>query len=60
MMIKLDIVKAYDKLKCQYMDKILEAFGFSPQWVEWVMGLVTTPFFNILLKNSPTKVFQPS
>ena len=60
MMIKLDIAKAYDKLIWKYMDKILEAFGFYPQWVEWVMGLVTTPFFNILLNESPTKVFHPS
>ena len=60
MMIKLGIAKAYDKLSSQYMDKMLEAFGFGPEWVEWVMSLVTTPFFNILLNGSPTKVFQPS
>ena len=42
------------------MDKMLEDFGFGPEWVEWVMSLVTTPFFNILLDGSPTKVFQPS
>ena len=60
MMIKIDIVKAYDKLSWKYMDKMLEAFGFSPKWVEWVMSLVMTPFFNILLNRSPSKVFQPS
>ena len=59
MMIKLDIAKAYDKIIWKYMDKILEAFGFYPQWVEWVMGLVTTSFFNIMLNGSPTRLFQP-
>ena len=28
--------------------------------VEWVMGLVTTPFFNIVLNGSPTITFHPT
>ena len=60
MMIKLDIAKAYDKLNWKLMEKMLEAYGFYQGWVEWVMGLVTTPFFNILLNGSPTNTFQPS
>ena len=60
MMIKIDIAKAYDKLSWQYMDKMLEAFGFGPEWVEWVMSLVSTSFFNILLNGSPTKVIHLS
>ena len=59
-MIKLDIAKAYDKLNWEFMEKMLGAFGFSRAWVEWVMGLVTTPFFNILLNGSLTNNFQPS
>ena len=59
MMIKLDIAKSYDKLSWKYMDKMLEAFGFGPKWVEWVMSLVMTPFFNILLNGSLTKVIHP-
>ena len=57
MMIKLDIAKAYDKLNWKFMEKMLEAYGFSQGWVEWVMGLVTTPFFNILLNGSLTNNF---
>ena len=60
MLIKLDIEKAYNKLSWRYMDKMLEAFGFSLDWVEWVMSLVTTPFFNILLNGSLTGMFYPS
>ena len=40
------------------MNKMLEAYGFFPQWVEWVMGLVTSPFYNIFLNGSPSIVFQ--
>ena len=60
MLIKLDIAMAYDKLSWYFMGKMLEGFGFYLEWVEWVMGLVTTPFFNIFLNGFPTKVFQDS
>ena len=60
MMIKLDIAKAYDKLNGQFMEKMLEAYGFCQGWVEWVMGLVTTPFFNIILNGSGTITFHPT
>ena len=39
---------------------MLKAYGLYPQWVEWVMGLVTCPFFNILLNGSPSRLFQAS
>ena len=58
MMIKLDIAKAYDKLNWKFMEKMLEAYGFYQGWVEWVLGLVTTPFFNIVLSGSLTNTFH--
>ena len=42
------------------MEKMLEAYGFCQGWIEWVMNLVTTLFFSILLNGSPTRVFQAS
>ena len=39
---------------------MLEAYGFCHDWVEWIMGLISTPFFNILLDGSPTHPFQAS
>ena len=57
MMIKLDIAKASDKLSRKFMEKMLEAYGFFQGWIEWVMNLVTTPFFSILLNGTPTHVF---
>ena len=60
MMIKLDIAKAYEKLNWEFLEKMLGAYGFSPGWVDWIMSLVSSPFFNILLNGSPTSSFQPS
>ena len=60
MMIKLDIKKADDKLNLQFMEKMLETYGFCQGWVKWVMGLVTIPFFNIILNGSLTITFHPT
>ena len=60
MLIKLDIAKAYDKLSWKFISKMLEAYGFCQDWVEWVMGLISTPFFSILLNGAPTHIFQLS
>ena len=60
MMIKLDIAKYYDKLNWEFMERMLGAYGFSPEWVEWVMGPVSSPFFNILINGSLTSSFLPS
>ena len=59
MLIKLDIAKAYDKLSWQFLERMLEAYGFNEAWVEWVMALVTTHFFSIMLNGSSMKVFDP-
>jgi len=39
---------------------MLLAFGFSEDWVNWVMNLVLKDFFSILLNGSPTKTFNGS
>ena len=45
MFVKLDISKSYDKLNWQFIRKMLEAFGFNQNWVNWVMNLVSSDFF---------------
>ena len=60
MLVKLDITKAYEKQSWQYMRSILEAFGFGREWIEWIMNLVSTPLFSILLTGSPTRILNPS
>lgn len=47
MMVKLDIAKAYDKLNWQFIRKMLEAFGFRLEWINWVMNLVISGFFSL-------------
>jgi len=60
MIIQLNLEKAYDKLSWEYIREVLIAYGFDHNWVRWVMALVTTSSFSILLNGSLSKTFKPS
>ena len=60
MIMQLDLEKAYDKLNWAYIRKVLLAHGFDHNWVRWVMALITTSSFSILVNGSPSKIFNPS
>eukprot|EP00253_Pinus_taeda_P031182 PITA_31182 len=60
MIMQLDISKAYDKVNWSYIKKVLIAFGFDHNWVRWVMALVTSSSFSILVNGSPSEIFSPS
>eukprot|EP00253_Pinus_taeda_P032141 PITA_32141 len=57
---QLDIAKAYDKVNWSYIKKVLSAFGFDHNWVRWVMELVTSSSFSILVNGSPLEIFNPT
>jgi len=60
MIIQLDIEKSYDKLSWSSIRDVLKAYGFDHNWIRWVMALVTTISFSILLNGSPSRTFKPS
>eukprot|EP00253_Pinus_taeda_P020386 PITA_20386 len=60
MIIKLDTVKAYDKLSWTYIKAMLKDYGFDYNWIRWVMALVTTASYFFLLNSSPSRTFKPT
>eukprot|EP00253_Pinus_taeda_P011590 PITA_11590 len=60
MLLKLDLSKAFDSLSWNYMEKILLAFGFNNSWVHWIMSLLTSSFFSVLINGIPSETFHPS
>ena len=60
MILKIDLSKAFDKLSWTYIQKMLSAYGFSPPWVRWVMSLVSSTLFSILINGIPSQPFSPS
>eukprot|EP00253_Pinus_taeda_P020018 PITA_20018 len=60
MLMQLDISKAYDKVSWSYLEAVLEAFGFSKQWIKWVLALIKSPRYSILVNGAPSAPFSPS
>lgn len=60
MILKLDLSKAFDKLSWPYINQMLLAFGFSATWRCWLMNLITSPSYSILMNGSPSLPFRPS
>ncbi|KAH7546875.1 hypothetical protein FEM48_Zijuj01G0247300 [Ziziphus jujuba var. spinosa] len=53
MIIKMDLKKAYDRLEWRLLDKVLKAWGFTPD-VRWMIGsCVGSVNFSLLLNENP-------
>lgn len=60
MMMQLDLSKAYDKVNWNYLEAILKDFGFDIQWIKWILALIKSTKFSILVNGSPANPFSPS
>ena len=60
MLLNLDLSKAFNKLSWQYIRKVLRAFGFREPWIRWIMSLISSTFFSILVNGYPSKNFMPT
>jgi hypothetical protein len=59
MAIKIDMEKAFDRMKWSFIFAILSKLGFAPMWISWICICVTTPSFSILINGSPFGLFCP-
>lgn len=50
MTVKTDISKAYEGVEWIFMEKTMRNFGFSETWILWVMALVSTVKYSVLIK----------
>jgi hypothetical protein len=60
MIIQLDLAKANDKISWHYMIKTLEAFGFTQHWISWIVSLVSTTSYSLIINGAPAKPFWPT
>ena len=60
MFIKLDMAKAYDRVRWEFLQKILLRFGFAVEWVDWVLSCVTSASFSVLINGESTEMFGAS
>lgn len=60
MFMKLDIQKAYDMVDWRFLCKVLEAFGFSQQWVNLIFNFISTPKIFVLINGTLEGFFDIS
>nr|GEY80550.1 RNA-directed DNA polymerase, eukaryota [Tanacetum cinerariifolium] len=55
---KFDFEKAYDSGGWDYLDDVLDKFGFGIKWHGWIQNCLRSSRGSILINGSPTKEFQ--
>eukprot|EP00253_Pinus_taeda_P009771 PITA_09771 len=60
MLMQLDLSKAYDKVSWKYLEAVLRAFGFCRTWIKWILALIKSPRYSILVNGAPSIPFTPS
>eukprot|EP00253_Pinus_taeda_P034616 PITA_34616 len=60
MLMQLDLSKAYDKVSWRYLEAVLDAFGFCRTWIKWILALIKSPRYSILVNGAPSAPFTPS
>ena len=59
MLLKLDILKAYNWVDWSFLEMVLKAFGFDVKSCKIISQLVTTPSLIFLVNDSPSNFFKP-
>lgn len=60
MAVKLDMSKAYNKVKWLYLEVVMKALDFSAQWIELIIYCVLTIDYSILVNRKLGNNFIPS
>ncbi|GJT89436.1 RNA-directed DNA polymerase, eukaryota [Tanacetum coccineum] len=55
---KVDFEKAFDSVRWDYLDDILDKFGFGAKWRGWIQGCFNYAMGSILVNGSPTSEFK--
>nr|GFB18103.1 RNA-directed DNA polymerase, eukaryota [Tanacetum cinerariifolium] len=55
---KVDFAKACDSIRWDYLDDVLNAFGFGSRWRSWIQGSLNSGKASVLVNGSPTSEFQ--
>ncbi|XP_021839984.1 uncharacterized protein [Spinacia oleracea] len=57
--VKLDMNKAYDRVRWDFLFQALHEFGFPPYWVNIIRQCVTSVSYQVLVNGEPSRSFNP-
>ncbi|XP_027184167.1 uncharacterized protein LOC113782475 [Coffea eugenioides] len=58
--IKLDIMKTYDRVSWSFLLQVLWHFGFSETWIDMIWRLISNVWFSVLVNGAPQGFFRSS
>ena len=56
--LKIDMKKAYDRVRWNFLKAILIAMNFDHKWIKWIMEFVSTVQYTLLVNGSTTMSFK--
>lgn len=59
-MVKIDMAKAYDRVHCDFLLKVLEGFGFSRQFCKLVKECVKSHWYSVMMNRTYKGFFKAS
>ena len=57
---KIDIRKAFDTLDWSFLRRVLQAFGFSPVFMDWIDNILRSSRLSVMINGSPEGYFHCS
>ena len=56
---KVDMSKAYDCLKWDFIEECLKAFAFCQQWISWVIACISGVTYKFKVNSIPSRLLFP-
>jgi hypothetical protein len=60
MALKLDMAKAYDRMKWAFIREVLQSMGFPDRILQLIMGCISTVSYQVLINGQPSTSFTPT